>query len=49
MLLINVIGMLIVLVALVHLTNISLRLLHDLFDEAITLQRILDYALAPIT
>ena len=47
-LLINVIAMLVVLVALVHLINLALGLLPDLFAAPITLQRLLGYALAPV-
>ncbi len=47
-LLINIIAMLIVLVALVHLANIILGLLPDIRGEAVTLQRILGYIMAPV-
>ena len=47
-LLINVIAMLVVLVALVHLINLALGLFPDLLDKPITLQRLLGYALAPV-
>ena len=48
-LLINVIAMLIVLVALVHLVNLALgAFLPDMFGAPITLQSLLGYALAPI-
>jgi concentrative nucleoside transporter, CNT family len=47
-LLINIIAMLIVLVALVHLFNIILGLLPDIRGEAVTLQRILGYIMAPV-
>jgi concentrative nucleoside transporter, CNT family len=47
-LLINIIAMLIVLVALVHLANSILGLLPDAGGAAITLQRILGYAMAPV-
>jgi CNT family concentrative nucleoside transporter len=47
-LLLNIIAMLIVLVALVHLVNIVLGVLPALGGEAITLQRLLGYAMAPV-
>jgi CNT family concentrative nucleoside transporter len=47
-LLINIIAMLIVLVALVHLANALLGLLPDAGSAGITLQRMLGYAMAPI-
>ena len=47
-LLINIIAMLIVLVALVHLANALLGLLPDAGGARITLQRMLGYAMAPI-
>ena len=47
-LLINVIAMLIVLVTLVHLINMALGGLPNLYDKPITLQLMLGYALAPI-
>jgi CNT family concentrative nucleoside transporter len=47
-LLINIIAMLIVLVALVHLTNTILDLLPNLGGMPISLQRILGYVMAPI-
>lgn len=47
-LLINVIAMLIVLVALVHLVNITLGLIPDIAGEPLSLQRLLGWALAPI-
>ena len=47
-LLINIIAMLIVLVALVHLANALLGLLPDAGGAGITLQRMLGYAMAPI-
>lgn len=46
--LLNVIAMLVVLVALIHLANIILGLLPDLHGDAITLQRILGYLMAPL-
>ena len=48
-LLINIIAMLVVLVALVHLVNITLGLLPQLKGQAITLQRIFGWAMAPVT
>ena len=47
-LLINVIAMLIVIVTLVHLINMALGSLPNLYNNPITLQRILGNALAPI-
>jgi len=47
-LLINIIAMLIVLVALVHLANALLGLLPDAGGAPITLQRMLGYAMAPV-
>ena len=47
-LLINVAAMLIVLIALVHLTNQALGLLPDLGQQPITLERTLGYLMAPI-
>ncbi|HLX16238.1 MAG TPA: nucleoside transporter C-terminal domain-containing protein [Bradyrhizobium sp.] len=47
-LLINIIAMLIVLVALVYLANALLGLLPDAGGAAITLQRMLGYAMAPV-
>jgi len=47
-LLLNIVAMLIVLVALVHLVNLGLSLLPALGGEAITLQRLLGYAMAPV-
>jgi concentrative nucleoside transporter, CNT family len=47
-LLLNIIAMLIVLVALVHLVNAMLGLLPPIGDEAITLQRMLGYVMAPV-
>jgi len=47
-LLLNIIAMLIVLVALVHLANAILSLLPDVAGSAITLQRVLGYLMAPV-
>ena len=47
-LLINIIAMLVVLVALVHLANLILGLLPDMGGQAITLQRVLGVLMAPI-
>jgi concentrative nucleoside transporter, CNT family len=47
-LLLNIIAMLIVLVALVHLANSILGLLPDAGGSAITLQRLLGYVMAPV-
>ena len=47
-LLLNIVAMLIVLVALVHLVNAALGLLPPLGGEPVTLQRMLGYAMAPI-
>jgi concentrative nucleoside transporter, CNT family len=47
-LLLNIIAMLIVLVALVHLANAILGLLPDAGGKAISLQRLLGYAMAPV-
>lgn len=47
-LLLNIIAMLLVLVALVHLANAMLSLLPDLFGAPITLQRLLGFAMAPV-
>jgi CNT family concentrative nucleoside transporter len=46
-LLINIIAMLIVLIALVHLANIILGLLPDIGGQPVTLQRLLGYVMAP--
>lgn len=43
----SVIAMLIVIVALVHLSNSTLGLLPDVFGEPITVQRVLGYVMAP--
>jgi len=47
-LLLNIVAMLIVLVALVHLANAVLGLLPDIAGGAVTLQRLLGYAMAPV-
>jgi concentrative nucleoside transporter, CNT family len=47
-LLLNIVAMLIVLVALVHLANSILSLLPNIDGAAISLQRILGYAMAPV-
>ena len=47
-LLLNIVAMLIVLVALVHLANAILSLLPDVAGSAITLQRLLGYVMAPV-
>jgi concentrative nucleoside transporter, CNT family len=47
-LLLNIVAMLIVLVALVHLANAILGLLPDMGGAAISLQRMLGYAMAPV-
>jgi CNT family concentrative nucleoside transporter len=47
-LLLNIVAMLIVLVALVHLANSVLSLLPNIAGAAISLQRILGYAMAPV-
>lgn len=47
-LLINIIAMLVVFVALVHLVNLLLGLLPGLGGEAVTLQRLLGFVMAPI-
>lgn len=44
----NIIAMLIVLVALVHLANLILGLLPEVGGEAITLERLLGYIMAPV-
>ena len=48
-LLLNIVAMLIVLVALVHLSNAILSLLPDVAGSAITLQRMLGLAMAPVS
>jgi concentrative nucleoside transporter, CNT family len=45
----NIVAMLIVLVALVHLVNAMLGLIPELGGEPVTLQRLLGYAMAPVT
>jgi CNT family concentrative nucleoside transporter len=47
-LLLNIIAMLIVLVALVHLTNAILSLLPDIAGSAVTMQRVLGIVMAPV-
>ncbi len=47
-LLLNIVAMLLVLVALVHLVNAILGLLPDVAGAAITLQRLLGYVMAPV-
>jgi len=47
-LLINVIAMIVVLVALVHLVNVALRLAPDLDGSPLTLQRLLGWVMAPL-
>jgi concentrative nucleoside transporter, CNT family len=47
-LLLNIVAVLIVLVALVHLANAILSLLPDVGGSAITLQRLLGYLMAPV-
>jgi CNT family concentrative nucleoside transporter len=47
-LLLNIVAMLIVLVALVHLANAGLSLLPDVGGAAVTLQRLLGYLMAPV-
>ena len=47
-LLLNIVAMLLVLVALVHLANAILGLLPDMAGGAITLQRLLGYVMAPV-
>lgn len=48
-LVINIIGMIIVLVALVHLINIIIGMLPEIGGHKITLQRILGFLVAPVT
>jgi CNT family concentrative nucleoside transporter len=48
-LLINIIGMLIVLVACVHLLNLILGLFPELSGKPVTFQRLLGYVMAPVT
>src|SRR5208337_2355462 len=47
-LLLNIVAMLIVMVALVHLVNLSLGLLPDVAGRAVTLQRLLGFIMAPV-
>ncbi len=47
-LLINIIAMIIVLVAMVHLANLTLGILPDIEGGPVTLQRILGYIMAPV-
>ena len=47
-LLLNIVAMLIVIVALVHLVNLGLGLLPDLAGAPITLERLLGYVMAPV-
>ncbi|UCD91129.1 MAG: nucleoside:proton symporter [Desulfobacterales bacterium] len=47
-LLINIIAMLVVLVAIVHLVNLTLGLLPDIHNHPVTLQRLLGYIMAPV-
>lgn len=47
-LLINIVAMLIVLVALVHLGNLLLGFLPDLKGESVTLERLIGYLMAPV-
>ncbi|MEE8429126.1 MAG: nucleoside transporter C-terminal domain-containing protein [Gammaproteobacteria bacterium] len=49
MLLLNIMAMLVVLVALVHLVNTVLALIPDVAGAPITLQRLLGFAMAPVT
>lgn len=48
-LLINIIAMLVVLVALVHLFNMVLGIIPEIGGEPVTIQRVLGYIMAPIT
>lgn len=48
-LLINIVAMIVVLVALVHLLNIILGVIPDLAGEPVTIQRLLGYVMAPVT
>ena len=48
-LLINIVAMLVVLVALVHLLNMILGIFPDMGGEPVTIQRLLGYIMAPIT
>lgn len=48
-LLINIVAMLVVLVALVHLLNLLLGIIPELEGKPVTIQRLLGYVMAPIT
>lgn len=48
-LLLNIIAMLVVFVALVHLLNLILAFLPDLFGQPVTFQRLVGYLMAPVT
>jgi CNT family concentrative nucleoside transporter len=48
-LLINIVAMLVVLVALVHLLNLLLGIFPNVFGEPITFQRLLGFVMAPLT
>ena len=48
-LLLNIIAMLIVFVALVHLLNLILAFLPDVFGKPVTFQRLVGYLMAPVT
>jgi CNT family concentrative nucleoside transporter len=48
-LLLNIVAMLIVFVALVHLLNLMLAFLPDLFGRPVTFQRLVGYLMAPVT
>jgi concentrative nucleoside transporter, CNT family len=47
-LLLNIIAMLVVMVALVHLANLLIRLFPDVAGQPLTLQRLLGYVMAPV-
>ncbi len=47
-LLLNIIGMIIVLLAIVHLVDLALGLLPDMREEALSLQRMLGWVMAPV-
>ena len=47
-LLLNIVAMLVVLVALVHLANLAIGLLPDVSGEPLSLQRVLGWAMAPV-
>jgi CNT family concentrative nucleoside transporter len=47
-LLLNIIAMIVVLVALVHLANLILGLIPDLYNEPLTLQRIFGWMMSPV-